>query len=519
MSRYVCIHGHFYQPPRENPWLEAIELQDSAYPYPNWNERITAECYAPNAASRILDNNKKIIDIVNNYATISFNFGPTLLQWLEIHSPEVYQLILDADRKSQEKFSGHGSAIAQAYNHMIMPLANDRDKRTQVIWGVKDFEHRFKRKPDGMWLPETAVDLATLEVLAELNISFTILSPYQAKKIRKIEQEYWIDVKDARIDPRHPYLCVLPSGKKIILFFYDGPIARDVAFGNLLSSGENFAHRLLGQFSEKSKDSLLVHTATDGETYGHHHKFSNMALSYLTYYIEKNNLAKMTIYAEYLEKNPPVFEVEIFENTSWSCAHGVGRWQTDCSCSISQNPGWNQKWRVGLRETMNWLRDQLALFYEEKMKEFVNDPWAMRNDYIDVILDRSSSTNLDRFLAKYVTKNISGEEKTRILKLLEMQRHAMLMFTSCGWFFDDISGIETVQIIQYAARSMQLARDLGGADLEPEYMRLIESAVSNVAEMQNGRKIYEGPSGSNLSQVFCRNYRDYFFYNRAKLRP
>ena len=186
MEHYVCIHGHFYQPPRENPWLEEVELQDSAYPYHDWNERITEECYRPNMASRILGPDRKIIDIVNNYSKISFDFGPTLLSWLERHAPDVYQGVIDADKKSQERFSGHGAAIAQAYNHIIMPLANSRDKRTQIAWGIYDFEHRFGRKPEGMWLPETAVDLETLDILAEYGIKFTILSPHQAKRVRSI---------------------------------------------------------------------------------------------------------------------------------------------------------------------------------------------------------------------------------------------------------------------------------------------------------------------------------------------
>lgn len=490
MKRHICIHGHFYQPPRENPWLEEIEYQDSAYPYNDWNQRILAECYAANRTSRIVDSNNQIIDIVNNYARMSFNFGPTLFSWLEKKAPEVYQAILEADKISQRNFSGHGAAIAQAYNHMIMPLANERDKKTQIIWGLKDFEARFKRKSEGFWLPETAVDLVTLSMLADQGIKFTILSPYQAKRTRKIGEKDWHETEGGKIDPQIPYGCPLPSGKNIVIFFYDGPISREIAFGNLLNNGEALAHRLLETFPKDTDQSRLAHIANDGETYGHHHPFGNMALSYLLRYIETNHLAEITIYGEYLAKNPPQHEVEIIENSSWSCSHGVERWQADCGCHTGRHQDWNQKWRKPLREAMDSLRDQLILLYQEKMIEYTEDPWDMRDHYIEVVLDRSPD-NVNRFLSEHATKQLTHDEKVRVLKLLEIQRHAMLMYTSCGWFFEDISGIETVQIVQYSARAIQLAKEAGGLDLETAFLDQLESAKSNVLELQNGRKIYE----------------------------
>ncbi|MFW6202547.1 MAG: glycoside hydrolase, partial [Gemmatimonadota bacterium] len=290
MERYICIHGHFYQPPRENPWLEAIELQDSAYPYHDWNERIDVECYAPNAASRILDERGRITQIVNNYSKISFNFGPTLLAWMADHSPDTYRAVLTADRLSRDRYSGHGSALAQAYNHLIMPLANDRDRRTQVRWGIRDFEHRFGRPPEGMWLPETAVDLPTLDALAEHGIRFTILAPHQASRVRRIGEHDWRSVDAGAIDPTRPYLQRLPSGREIALFFYDDPISRGVAFEQLLRNGERFASRLTGEFSDRRDWPQLVHIATDGETYGHHHRHGDMALSYALDHIESNGL-------------------------------------------------------------------------------------------------------------------------------------------------------------------------------------------------------------------------------------
>ena len=491
MNKYVCIHGHFYQPPRENPWLEEIEMQESAYPYHDWNERITAECYAPNSASRILNHDhRKIVHIVNNYANISFNFGSTLLSWMEKHAKSFYQCILDADKESQKKFSGHGSAIAQVYNHMIMPLANTQDERTQICWAIKDFEHRFKRKPEGMWLAETAVNTETLELLSEYDIKFTILAPRQAKRVKKLDADKWTNVKDGAIDPQVVYLCKLPSGKAINLFFYDGPVSHELAFQDLLKDGARFASRLIETLPEKHDDARLVHIATDGETYGHHQNFGDMALASCLYDIEFNHLADITIYGEFLEKFPPDFEVEIIDNTSWSCIHGIERWKSDCGCCSGGNPGWNQKWREPLRNSLDLLRNKTISLYEQHMQVFAEKPWEIRDHYIEVILDRSPKV-IEKFLKDHCRRELNPLEKIKILKLLELQRHAMLMYTSCGWFFDEISGIETAQILKYAARVIQLARECFGADLESEFLDSLRIAPSNVAEYGNGAAVYD----------------------------
>jgi len=490
MDRYICIHGHFYQPPRENPWLEAIELQDSAYPYHDWNERITAECYAMNSVSRILDAEERITELVNNYAKISFNFGPTLLSWLEAKASDVYEAILEADRESQKNFSGHGSALAQAYNHMILPLANRRDRVTQILWGIHDFERRFKRMPEGMWLPEAAVDLETLEILAEHNIRFTILAPHQAGRVRRIGGRAWRDISGGRIDPTRGYEQRLRSGRKIALFFYDGPISRGVAFEGLLSRGEHLANRLVGAFSQDRDWPQLVHIATDGESYGHHHRFGDMALAYALNYIETNRLARLTNYGEYLEKHPPTHQVEIIEKSSWSCFHGIERWWSNCGCNSGSHPGWNQEWRTPLRDALDWLRDSLELPFEDTGRELLTDPWEARNDYIRVILDRTRE-NVEGFLDRHAIKRLTDAEKTMVLKLLELQRHAMLMYTSCGWFFDELSGIETVQVIQFAGRCVQLAQELFGNSLEHQFLERLTLAKSNLAEQGNGRNIYE----------------------------
>jgi alpha-amylase/alpha-mannosidase (GH57 family) len=490
MEKYICIHGHFYQPPRENPWLESIELQDSAAPYHDWNERITAECYAPNSKARILNGEGKIEQITSNYSKISFNFGPTLLGWMKDKMPEVHEAIVAADKASQERFSGHGSALAQVYNHIILPLANSRDKRTQVLWGIRDFEYRFGRAPEGMWLSETAVDTETLEVLAECGIKFTILSPFQASRVREIGKRNWRDVNGGHIDPTRPYLVKLRSGRTITIFFYDGPVSQAIAFEQLLTSGEKFAQRLTGAFDDRRHWAQLVNIATDGESYGHHHRQGEMALAYALHHIESSNLARLTIYGEYLQKHPPNHEVQIHEKSAWSCSHGVGRWMTDCGCNSGGRAGWNQGWRAPLRQSLDWLRDEIAPLFEAKAREYFRDPWNARNDYISVVLNRSPNIRNDYF-AKHASRQLDDAEKITALKLMELQRHAMLMYTSCGWFFDEISGIESVQVVQYAARALQLAREVLDKDLEPGFLERFDAARSNIPNNEGGRRIYE----------------------------
>jgi alpha-amylase/alpha-mannosidase (GH57 family) len=484
--RFITIHGHFYQPPRENPWLEAVETQDSAFPFHDWNERITAECYEPNATARILDTQERIRDITNNYETISFNFGPTLLSWLETHAHETYIAVLEADRASRAR-SGHGNAIAQAYNHIILPLANERDKRTQVRWGVRDFELRFGRKPEGMWLPETAVDIASLEALAAEGIAFTILEPHQGRS------------SSGPVDPTTPYLCRLPSGRSIAIFFYDGPISRAVAFEHLLARGENLAHRLATAFNNTRDHAQLVSIATDGETFGHHHRFGEMALAWALQVIADDKIATLTNFGEYLALHPPSREVTIAGNTSWSCVHGIERWRNDCGCNTGSSDGWNQQWRAPLRAALDWLASQLAILFERAGRQVLRDPWSARDDYIEVILDRSEE-NISRFMTRHA---LNGDVQT-VLELLEIQRNAMLMFTSCGWFFSELTGIETMQVLHYASRAIQLAARHGANTLEPEFLARLEKAQSNVPGKGNGRQVYEReimPARLELSRV------------------
>ena len=455
-----------------------IETQESAYPYHDWNERINAECYEPNSVTRIQDKEGRINQIVSNYEKISFNFGPTLLSWIEAFAPQVYAAILEADKISTNNFGGHGNAIAQAYNHMIMPLANRHDKITQVVWGIGDFRKRFDRLPEGMWLPETAVDLDTLRILHDHGIKYTILAPRQARKIRKADHDQWQDVSDGSIDTTRPYRVKLPSGGEISVFFYDGGLSHNIAFGDVLNKGENLANSLLGASGDKKDIDHLVHVATDGETFGHHHKFGEMALAYCLDHIESNNLAKITNYAEYLETFPPAYEVELFENSSWSCVHGVERWRNNCGCNSGGNPGWTQAWRRPLRHAMDWLRDSLISIYEHESSNLLRNPWDARNGYIEVILDRSPA-NIEKFLSAHASRDLSKKDKVKVLNLLEMQRNAMLMYTSCGWFFDEVSGVENIQIMQYASKAIQYASEIQGTSLEQEYINRLREAPSN----------------------------------------
>ncbi|HEY1791080.1 MAG TPA: DUF3536 domain-containing protein [Verrucomicrobiae bacterium] len=490
MEKFICIHGHFYQPPRENPWLESVEMQGSASPYHDWNERICWECYAPNARARLLDGDGRIDRIVSNYSRISFNFGPTLLSWLKEKQPEIHNAIVAADSKARERFSGHGSALAQAYNHMIMPLANERDKQTQVIWGIQDFESRFGRKPEGMWLPECAADNASLDVLAQYGIKFTILSPYQAARVRPLAGNAdWQDVNGAKIDPRMPYVVKLPEGRSIVVFFYDAPISQAIAFEKLLTNGESFAGRILGSIDKSRQQDQLVHVATDGESYGHHFQYGDMALAYALHHIEQGDQAKLTVYGEYLENHPPEHEVEIHQPSAWSCSHGVERWKSDCGCNAG-HAGWNQKWRAPLRQALDELRDHLVGFFEKKASEYLREPWKARDEYIQIILNRSDKT-VSEFFTRHQARELNEADRICALRLLEMQRHAMLMFTSCGWFFDELSGIETVQVIQYAARALQLSIELGAENFERRFLEILEQAKSNIPENQNGRVIFE----------------------------
>ncbi|MEA5565812.1 DUF3536 domain-containing protein [Anabaena sp. UHCC 0399] len=507
---YVTVHGHFYQPPRENPYLDAIERQPSASPFHDWNERIHWECYRPNAFARVLNDRGEVTGIVNNYEYMSFNIGPTLMSWLERHDVEVYQRILEADAKSCQRLHGHGNAIAQVYNHIIMPLANEQDKYTQIRWGKADFRSRFGRDPEGMWLAETAVDYATLEALVTEGIRFIVLAPSQALRCRPFPSENdpqpeWHEVGGNQIDPTRPYRCYLRGDRGmgnlndqlpiptsqcpyIDIFFYDGPISRDMGFSDVVYNSHHFAGRIGSAVRGDHRQSQLISVATDGETFGHHKKGTEKTIAYA--FIEEfpQNGWTVTNFAHYLSLNSPRWEVELKSVTAWSCAHGVDRWQDDCGCG-GEGGIWHQKWRRPLRNALNWLRDQLVAVYEESGKQLFRDPWLARDEYINVIRDRSAA-NVSRFLARHQTHKLTAAEQVDALRLLEMQRHSLFMFTSCGWFFEELSRPEGTQIMRYASRALELAGDVAGVQLEKGFLKRLGLAPSNVDTFRHGAEVY-----------------------------
>ncbi len=487
MARLLCLHGHFYQPPRENPWIEEIETQDSAEPFHDWNERISAECYGPNGAARLKTDGDRIADIVDNYLHLSFNFGPTLFAWLERFRPDVYANVLETDSRSVRQ-RGHGNALAQGYSHAILPLASPRDRLTQIRWGIADFRHRFRREPEGFWLPETAADLATLGAIAAQGIRYTILSPYQARRVRPPGGE-WSDATDARFDPTRPYR-VRAGDRELVVFFYDGHIARDLAFGDALASADRLAKRLEGGFDPNRGHDEILTVAFDGETLGHHKKGGDETLAAAIRALSRSDDLEIVNLGQALDRVPVEWEAEITEPSSWSCAHGVERWRSDCGCQAGGEPGWTQAWRAPLLTALEALRDRLAANYEAGMALFVPDPWATRDRFIELVLDPERSEAAE-FLRRESGRALSRAEVVRALRLLEMQRQSLLMFTSCGWFFSEISGIETVQVMKYAARAIQLARDAEGEDLEPGFVAALALAPSNIPAIGDGRHAYE----------------------------
>ena len=492
MSTALVIHGHFYQPPRENPWTDFVDREPSAHPAHDWNERVTAECYRPNGFARVVDGFGRVERIVNNYRHLNFNFGPTLLSWLERHDPITYGRIIHADRESIAMRGGHGNAIAQGYNHTILPLCNARDMRTQVRWGIADFRHRFGRDPESLWCAETAVNDAVMNVLIEEGMKYVILSPYQAERVRPTGEGSWRSVADGSIDPGVPYRWLHRdgSGRAIAVFFYDGPVARAFAFEGALGSSQALLGRLRMAVGGEGR---LVHVATDGESYGHHTKYGDRALAHAMEVVAPIDGFWVTNYAEFLERHPPRMEVEIKpgpngEGTSWSCAHGVGRWYRDCGCQTGGQEGWNQAWRTPLRAALDYLRDEAARVFESQGSELFNDPWAARDAYISQVLDHGQSR--DAFFRAQSPELADEGDRTRALTLLEMQRQTLLMYTSCGWFFNEISGIESVQVLKYAGRAFDLLDELDVPSPRGHFLEVLAEAKSNIPELGTGADIF-----------------------------
>ncbi len=493
MRTALVIHGHFYQPPRENPWTETIDREPSAHPFHDWNERIHHECYRANAFARRVDEYGRVESIINNYKYVSFNFGPTLLSWLEQHDAETYERIREADRESIRRRGGHGNAIAQGYNHAILPLCNERDRRTQVRWGIADFRHRFGREPESLWLPETACNDETLGTLIDEGLKYVILSPFQADRVRPLGKQRWKSVADGSIDPTVPYQYFHRdgSGRSIAVFFYDGQSAQAIAFEGVLSSSRALVERFL---RNAKGEGHIVNVATDGETYGHHFRFGERCLANTLEVEALEHWFRVTNYGEFLENNPPTKEVEIKHGpagrgSAWSCFHGVARWESDCGCQGGAREGWNQCWRGPLRRALDHLRDEAVRHFEATAGDLFADPWAARDDYIELIVDRTRPR--EEFLYRHAGRLLGAAEKVRALTFLEMQRNAMLMYTSCGWFFADISGIETVQDLKYAGRVLDIMEELGLDSPRERFLEILSEAKSNLAEMGDGTDVFK----------------------------
>lgn len=491
---FATIHGHFYQPPRENPWTGQIQRQDGAAPFHDWNERITDECYGPNGRSRVLDPQGRITALVNNYAHVSFDFGPTLLSDLERRFPRVYRSILDADRESAARHGGHGNGIAQAYNHAILPLASLPDKRTQVRWGLRDFEHRFGRPSEGLWLPETAIDAETLRVVTGAGVRFLILAPHQALRTRQLGERKWEDC-GAAIDSGRAYRCFADPARRtwVDCIFYDGSLSVAASFEHLLRDASSFADRVQAAGRGRGANAL-VHLATDGEIYGHHEAFADMCLAYFFHDEAPRRGLRFVNYPEYLDLFPPEHEVQLNftdtgEGTAWSCAHGVGRWIRDCGCSNGGRPGWNQRWRTPLRRGLDALRDQVQGAFLTHAGRHLRDPWAARDDYIEVLL-RSDGETRAAFLQRHLRAPVDGETRRMIWSLLGATHQSMLMYTSCAWFFADISGLEVQQNLGYAARACDLAQPYCGEPLEALLLTHLEQARSNDPEWVDGARVF-----------------------------
>lgn len=512
----LIIHGHFYQPPRENPWTGIVDPEPGAHPFHDWNERIYAECYQPNMAARIVDANTGTQRVVNNYAHISFDFGPTLLAWLEKKHPETYERIIAADAESASKHAGHGNAISQAYNHTILPLCNERDRRTQIRWGLADFAYRFGREPEAMWLPEAACNDEVLGLLIDQALRFVILAPQQAARVRtgrtdiRASQPHanaqpagpegpeWQSVSPdsiATVDTSVPYLYFHRdgSGRSIAVFFYDQELARGIAFEQALDSSASLVDGFARAAARGRCAGLLLNVATDGESYGHHHKFGELCLAYATEVDASSRGFRITNYGEYLDQHPPAVEVEISngsegEGSSWSCMHGVSRWIRDCGCHTGGAEGWNQAWRGPLRNALNFLRDEGEAHFEATRSELFTDPWAARDAAIELVLDQQKSR--EEFLHRHAPRELDRMERQRALTFLELQRNTLLMYTSCGWFFSDISGIEPIQILKYACRAIELMGQLGLPSPRDRFLEILAGAKSNRLELGNGADIY-----------------------------
>ena len=482
MTLAVCFHLHCYQPPRADPWLEVIEPEPSAFPYHDWNQRITAECYRPNTVAALLASDRRLRASCDNFAIASFDLVGTLHGWLARNAPDVDSVVRSAARGEGGRPSG--AALAAPAIHAILPLASPEDRDVLVAWGVADFKARFGFSPEGMWLPETAVDLDTLAALARHGIGFTVLMPEQARRVRAPGGD-WLDVSGEKIDPSRPYLVALPDGGSMTVVFGHGPLSREVAFGALLDDGASFVHAIRAALATSGADELIA-IVSDGETYGHHHQFGEMALAWAARELSAENV-EVTNLGAWLEDHPPAWEVELVTPSSWSCAHGVERWRSDCGCTTGSQPGWNQSWRAPLREALDWLRSTLAEPVAVGVRPLFGDPLAALVDYGVVVAGQEAP---EAFVARRAGRPCSDAETTHALELLELQRHLLSAFTSCAWFFADVTGVETLLSLWHAAVVLDTAERVLGLDVAAGFLERLDGARSNLDPTLTGRDLW-----------------------------
>lgn len=436
---HLAIHGHFYQPPREDPFTGHIPREPSAAPYANWNERITAECYRPNARA-------------GNFERISFNLGGTLARWLDEHAHGTYERIVEAEHRHRD-IHGVGNGIAQPVHHTILPLARRRDKICQVRWGIASFEHRFGHRPKGIWLPEMAVDYETLEILVSEDIRFTILS----------EEQVYGDLEASG----GPYRVVLPGGDEIAVFVRDRHLSNRLSFGMPDSAYIN--DWLEDHVSWRCRRDGLHLIATDGETFGHHHRQGVEVLRRILAAGRRHGY-QLTTLGRYLHEHPPEAEIKVIENTAWSCSHGLERWLVGCDCT----PGYS-RWKGALRRALDNLASDLDRAYTCEAQQLGFQPWPLRDRYIDVVLGKVSG---ETFLNDNGFAHLMSEETQRLLQLLEAQLHRQRMYTSCAFFFDDLDRYEPRYAIANAIRALALTRYATGEDLTHGFRRDLSVAVS-----------------------------------------
>lgn len=468
--RYVIIHGHFYQPPRESPWTGLISPEPTAAPFPNWNERILSECYTANAHAHMMEGT--VVHVRNNYESLSFNVGPTLASWMERHGKTAYRAIRRGDELSRERCGGHGNAIAQSYNHSILPLLSARDRELQIAWGIEDFVYRFRRRPEGIWMPECAADDDTLEAIAAAGLKFTIVAADQGR------------FNGPRADSRAagPFIW---RGREhtLAIFRFDRPLSGEIAFGDLLNDGAKMADRLTETALALEPGAALL-VATDGETFGHHKKTGASELARALTLLERRGDIMLANLGEYLASHAPDGSFEMNGPTSWSCEHGVARWHSNCGCG--GNPGTTQEWREPLFDAMQFVKNHTDAMYQRFAPAMVEDAAGALNESVRIFLDPQPAVQEEFFVKRKVANERFHDQ---LVRLFEMVRAGQAAMTSCAWFFDDFGGPEGRVALRWAARAIEIAAEFAPT-IEPEVLSRLRTIRSNRRDIGDAATLY-----------------------------